>query len=490
MSASESATPRLYAKALSASRKEAVAPSTRLFRSVLACVEVTADFLTCALGMFAAHFFDHFLHTGNQVYYPARQVAAASIAVGLLSVLFLQRSGAYRGGGSLLQIRETERALRVPFQSVLVLLPISLLLGMTYSYVTVFFALILIPVLFIIQKLLFFSIIQSLHVMGFGADRAVIYGTGDAGKRIISALFHSVRLGILPVAVIDDNSALDRRCILEMGYRRRRSVPVRMGPVTPELLKSFQCSMLILALPNLSPERQTAAIHAAKQAGLRVAFLSGMEFQERQSTQTIDVDGLSLTPEAEPQPSWHYTFAKRTIDLILSSLLLVLLGPLFLLIAFLIKVDSRGPALFIQKRVGRNGELFNIFKFRSMYINAPKYDFSPTTSVDPRITRIGRFIRQTSLDEFPQLINVLLGHMSLVGPRPEMPFIVQNYTPAQRQRLQMTPGITGLWQLSADRAHQIHENIQYDFYYIRNRGFFLDIAILIHTLFFAIRHDG
>jgi len=490
MSASESATPRLYAKALSASRKEAVAPSTRLFRSVLACVEVTADFLTCALGMFAAHFFDHFLHTGNHVYYPARQVAAASIAVGLLSVLFLQRSGAYRGGGSLLQIRETERALRVPFQSVLVLLPISLLLGMTYSYVTVIFALILIPVLFIIQKLLFFSIIQSLHVMGFGADRAVIYGTGDAGKRIISALFHSVRLGILPVAVIDDNSALDRRCILEMGYRRRRSVPVRMGPVTPELLKSFQCSMLILALPNLSPERQTAAIHAAKQAGLRVAFLSGMEFQERQSTQTIDVDGLSLTPEAEPQPSWHYTFAKRTIDLILSSLLLVLLGPLFLLIAFLIKVDSHGPALFIQKRVGRNGELFNIFKFRSMYINAPKYDFSPTTSVDPRITRIGRFIRQTSLDEFPQLINVLLGHMSLVGPRPEMPFIVQNYTPAQRQRLQMTPGITGLWQLSADRAHQIHENIQYDFYYIRNRGFFLDIAILIHTLFFAIRHDG
>jgi hypothetical protein len=92
MSASESATPRLYAKALSASRKEAVAPSTRLFRSVLACVEVTADFLTCALGMFAAHFFDHFLHTGSQVYYPARQVAAASIAVGLLSVLFLQRS--------------------------------------------------------------------------------------------------------------------------------------------------------------------------------------------------------------------------------------------------------------------------------------------------------------------------------------------------------------------------------------------------------------
>jgi lipopolysaccharide/colanic/teichoic acid biosynthesis glycosyltransferase len=157
------------------------------------------------------------------------------------------------------------------------------------------------------------------------------------------------------------------------------------------------------------------------------------------------------------------------------------------MIAFIIKLDSPGPALFVQKRVGRNGELFNIYKFRSMYTNAPMYDFSPASSYDLRITRIGRFIRQTSLDELPQLMNVFLGNMSLVGPRPEMPFIVQEYTHEYRQRLQVLPGITGLWQISADRAFRIHENIQYDLYYIRNRGFFMDIAILIHTLFFAIR---
>jgi lipopolysaccharide/colanic/teichoic acid biosynthesis glycosyltransferase len=122
-----------------------------------------------------------------------------------------------------------------------------------------------------------------------------------------------------------------------------------------------------------------------------------------------------------------------------------------------------------------------------MHASAPKYEFSPMKANDPRITRIGRFIRRTSLDEFPQLINVILGNMSLVGPRPEMPFIVQDYTSEHRRRLQVTPGITGLWQLSADRASLIHENIQYDLYYIRNRGFFMDIAILIHTLFFAIR---
>jgi len=122
-----------------------------------------------------------------------------------------------------------------------------------------------------------------------------------------------------------------------------------------------------------------------------------------------------------------------------------------------------------------------------MNVDSPKYDFSPQASDDPRITRVGRFLRRTSLDELPQLLNVLKGDMSLVGPRPEMPFIVEQYSPIHRQRLQVTPGITGLWQLSADRAFLIHENIQYDLYYIRNRSFFMDLAILLHTVVFAMR---
>jgi lipopolysaccharide/colanic/teichoic acid biosynthesis glycosyltransferase len=156
-------------------------------------------------------------------------------------------------------------------------------------------------------------------------------------------------------------------------------------------------------------------------------------------------------------------------------------------IALLIRLDSSGPAVFVQKRVGLNGRLFDIYKFRSMYIDVPRYDLSPATSDDRRITRIGRLLRRTSLDELPQLVNVLLGDMSLVGPRPEMPFVVEFYNSRQRQRLQVTPGITGLWQLSADRVFQIHENIEYDLYYIRNRSIFIDTAILVHTLFVAMR---
>jgi lipopolysaccharide/colanic/teichoic acid biosynthesis glycosyltransferase len=122
-----------------------------------------------------------------------------------------------------------------------------------------------------------------------------------------------------------------------------------------------------------------------------------------------------------------------------------------------------------------------------MHPDAQTYAVSPNALNDPRVTRIGRFLRRSSLDEVPQLINVFKGEMSLVGPRPEMHFIARQHGPAHRQRLKVPPGITGLWQLSADRAFHIHENIQYDLYYIRHRSFLMDLAILLHTMVFAMR---
>jgi lipopolysaccharide/colanic/teichoic acid biosynthesis glycosyltransferase len=128
-----------------------------------------------------------------------------------------------------------------------------------------------------------------------------------------------------------------------------------------------------------------------------------------------------------------------------------------------------------------------MFKFRTMRKEAPPYAYSPKEAEDRRITRLGRFLRRTSLDELPQLLNVVLGDMSLVGPRPEMPFIVDTYNERHFQRLQVKPGITGLWQLSGDRKYLIHENIEYDLYYVKHRNFFMDIAILLHTTIFAMR---
>jgi exopolysaccharide biosynthesis polyprenyl glycosylphosphotransferase len=359
-------------------------------------------------------------------------------------------------------------------------------LNLNFFCVSFLIAIVLIPLLLILQKQMFSSIVRILHVREYGIERVIVYGAGDTGKRIVSALLYSSRLGLHPVAVIDDSPELAGDSMFEMGYRRSRSVPVQRGPVTAAMLKSCRCNMLMVAIPNLSTEKLSAAVHAAKQAGLRIAFLLGSPLQEPQWTESTDIDGLLLTSTIEQVAPWYYAAAKRMADLIMSSLLLVLFSPLLFLIAFLIRLDSPGPALFVQKRVGRYGELFDMYKFRSMHTSAPKYDVSPTKSSDPRITRIGKFLRRLSLDELPQLMNVFLGNMSMVGPRPEMPFVVQRYNSRHQQRLQVIPGITGLWQLSADRALPIHENIEYDLYYIRNRTFFMDMAVLIHTLLFAM----
>jgi lipopolysaccharide/colanic/teichoic acid biosynthesis glycosyltransferase len=180
----------------------------------------------------------------------------------------------------------------------------------------------------------------------------------------------------------------------------------------------------------------------------------------------------------------------RSIDVMLAFILLTVLMPALVIVTILIRLESRGPALFRHSRVGERGEEFELWKFRSMRIDALKYERSPTNSTDSRLTRVGRIIRRLSFDEIPQLVNVLRGEMSLVGPRPEMAFIVNQYTPLERERLLVKPGITGLWQISSGRAAPIHHNLQYDLYYIQNKSVRLDIAILLRTISAVIRGIG
>jgi exopolysaccharide biosynthesis polyprenyl glycosylphosphotransferase len=455
--------------------------SRALFQKVMTVSEVLIDFLTCAGGVIAIGFLYPSLHKSRPAQY------SVSIVAGLMIVLLLERDGAYRGGGSLLQIRMTERALRIPAQALLLLLVCSLLLHLNVPHGAFLIAFILLPPLLIFEKQVFFAIMRILYAREYGVERVVVYGAGDAARRMVSSLLYSPRLGLRPVALIDDDLTRSGERLFEMGYRRSLSVTVQSGPLTAARLKSCRCKLLIVATSNLSPEKLTAAAQTAKQAGSEIALLIDPALEDRPRTESIGTGGLPLASTVDPIAPLHYAVAKRTSDLIVSSLLLLLLAPLCFLIAVLIWLDSPGPIFFVQKRVGRDGEFFDMYKFRSMHTTAPRYDFSPTQSCDARITPIGRFLRQTSLDELPQLINVFRGDMSLVGPRPEMPFIVHRYNSRQRQRLQVIPGITGLWQLSADRAFPIHENIQHDLNYIQNRTFFMDLAILVHTPLRALR---
>lgn len=192
---------------------------------------------------------------------------------------------------------------------------------------------------------------------------------------------------------------------------------------------------------------------------------------------------------------------KRLIDIILSIIGIILLSPVFIVIIVAIKLDSKGPAVFKQKRVGKNGTAFTIYKFRTMVMNAEskrKLDidtknienFIFQNKGDNRITKIGSFLRSSSLDEIPQLFNVLNGTMSLVGPRPEIPEVVNCYPESYKQRLLVLPGITGLAQINGRGEIELGKTIYYDLTYINNFSILLDFKIIFKTFFYVSKGEG
>ena len=286
---------------------------------------------------------------------------------------------------------------------------------------------------------------------------------------------------------MDDDPDKVGASVSEMGYERRRSASVVQGPITRELVARYGADLVVIAIPSIPPQKFTETVQEVLAANARVSFVPSHTLPSDSGVGYEDIDGVLLASVSRSSRWIGYEWAKRFCDVALSSVLLALGSPLFLLLAALIKIDSPGSIFFRQLRVGQNGRRFKMWKFRTMHNESPVYQYSPKVPSDPRITRVGKFLRRTSFDELPQLLNVLEGSMSMVGPRPEMPFIVEQYKPEHKQRLRIKPGITGLWQLSGDRASLIHENIEYDLYYIKNRNFFMDIAILIHTSIFAMR---
>ncbi len=177
-----------------------------------------------------------------------------------------------------------------------------------------------------------------------------------------------------------------------------------------------------------------------------------------------------------------YDSVKRAMDIFLSLIFGLLTFPFWIVIALFIVIDSKGPVLILQERVGKDGKIFLMYKFRTMHQEHDLYAPSPLSGSDKRITPFGSWLRKTSLDELPQLINIFTGDMSLVGPRPEMPFVVNTYNETQRVRLKVTPGLTGLWQVLARKDLPLTENTEFDVYYIYKKGFILDIIILIRTI--------
>jgi exopolysaccharide biosynthesis polyprenyl glycosylphosphotransferase len=271
----------------------------------------------------------------------------------------------------------------------------------------------------------------------------------------------------------------------------------------PDLLDTEPVDEVVFAVEGFESQRFSSALRACQERGVDVLLTMPQVVPTEGKLEIARVTGFDMPLLGMTRTSTDQgrLAVKRIIDVVGSAIGLLLVAPLMLVVALSIKLDTRGPVLFKQVRAGRHGRKFTMYKFRSMVtdaealrakiehlneMNGPVFKIKQ----DPRITRVGRVIRATSIDELPQLFNILLGDMSLVGPRPPLPSEVAHYQPRQRRRLSVKPGLTGLWQVSGRNQIDFDDWMKLDLDYIDNWSLWLDLQIILRTVPAVLRGTG
>ena len=253
---------------------------------------------------------------------------------------------------------------------------------------------------------------------------------------------------------------------------------------------------VIIAIESSDHDRLQSILARIDNGKIRIRVLPDMYSILAGSVDMTNIYGaLLIEINPDVMPYWQRSI-KRLMDIVLSIFALIMLTPFFIFSAIAVKISSPGPIFFLQDRVGRGGKLFKIIKFRTMYLDAEKAGPQLSTEGDPRITPIGRFMRKTRLDEFPQFVNVLLGQMSLVGPRPERQFYIDQIVPLEPQYMHLTrvrPGITSWGQVKygyAENVDQMLQRMKFDLIYMKNRSLALDIKIMFYTVIIVFKAQG
>jgi exopolysaccharide biosynthesis polyprenyl glycosylphosphotransferase len=268
----------------------------------------------------------------------------------------------------------------------------------------------------------------------------------------------------------------------------------------PDLCRRHAVERVIMADPAIEGPQLTSMVRDANDANVKVSVVPHVVDVLGPSTELDDIEGMTVLGISAPRLSVSSRALKRTLDLVVSTILLVLLIPLLPIVALAIKLDSPGPVFFSHERLGQGGRLFRLFKFRTMVVDAEaraddlrdqsRHPVWLLVDRDPRITRVGNFLRHTSIDELPQLLNVLRGEMSLVGPRPMPARIDRHITGWGRRRLDLKPGLTGLWQVLGRTEIPFEEMIKLDYVYVTNWSLWGDVRLLVRTFFAVVSRRG
>lgn len=340
------------------------------------------------------------------------------------------------------------------------------------------------------ERKLMLVLLDHIHSRGYNRENLLIVGTGKRARDFIRAIKLHSNWGLHIVGLIDDEHGMYGKEV--DGYR----VIGRIQDI-PFIVNRLVIDRVIFVVPRLWLHRIEEAILACEQVGISTSIALDLYNLSFARTRQTDFNGFPLLEfETFHAKEWQL-FIKRVMDLVISALALIVFSPLLLIVVLLIKLTSHGPVFFKQTRIGLNGRKFTLYKFRSMVVDAEerKKELMQHNEMDgpvfkmkrdPRITRIGSFIRKTSIDELPQFFNVLMGDMSVVGPRPPLVGEVEDYKVWQRRRLSLKPGITCIWQVSGRNKIGFDQWMKMDLEYIDTWSLYLDIKILVKTLFVVL----
>jgi Undecaprenyl-phosphate galactose phosphotransferase WbaP len=329
-----------------------------------------------------------------------------------------------------------------------------------------------------------------------GGIPAVIYGSGPLARRLMNTLLENKILSYVPAVILSEDAE----------FEEYRGVPVIkdifLGPV---LVKKFNLKMAMVAMPELEDEKLSRLlIHSVSAFRYNVMLPSFLNMTNIWM-HIRDFNGILGFASTNSLRLWWNRAAKRALDLFIVILGGIVVLPFLLVIALLVKLSSKGPVLYGHVRRGQGEKHFKAYKFRSMVQDADRllrellasdpsarteWEANHKIKNDPRVTKIGKFLRKTSLDEFPQIINIFKGEMSLVGPRPIVDDEVKKYGEDYHRIFSVKPGLTGLWQVSGRSDTDYTERISYDSYYIQSWSVWLDLWVLYRTVIVVLRGKG
>ncbi len=467
----------------------------RRFSTNFALFSMAFDALLIALGLYASaslrYPLGHALHFVQKLGSPIRLPLDLYIEFPVLWVGILILVSVYDGRRN---FRVPDELGNLTLGTLLASISMAGILFLTYREVSRFLFVCFIILAFCAMALwrLAYRIAYRYEMFGNGHERlALILGVTEAGRQVQAQIELHRETGLRLLGFLDDDP------------EKQAALAEVTGPTSAvrALVREAGVDDVIVTLPRGADDRLNAVVSELHDLPVRVWVVPDYFSLALHKATVEEFAGIPMLDLRAPALSEYQRMLKRGFDIIVCLLALPFVLPVVALSALAIRLDSPGPIFFHQKRVGENGRLFKMIKFRTMVTNADQLLHLVTVPDgnghliyklpgDPRITRVGRFMRCTSLDELPQLINVLRGEMSLVGPRPEMPSLVEKYELWQRKRFAVPQGMTGWWQVNGRSDKPMHLHTEEDLYYVQHYSIWLDLQILVKTVWVVLHGKG